>query len=61
MPYYRVYLLDKQARIESGYDLCCDDDEAARDRAKALTEGRSWELWSGTKKIACEEEQAHLR
>jgi len=48
---YPTYLIDNDGHIVGRVDLHCDDDDAAKQRAKALVDGRDIELWEGGRKI----------
>ena len=53
MRYYRVHVLDDSSRITAGFDLHCEDNQAACKEASRLCAGRQWELWSGAERILC--------
>lgn len=53
MPYYRLYLLDKHARIAGGLDLNCESDKSACEEATRLSLGQPWELWRGAERLRC--------
>jgi hypothetical protein len=53
MRYYRVHVLDDSSRITAGFDLHCEDNQAACKEASRLCLGRQWELWSGEERILC--------
>jgi hypothetical protein len=53
MRYYRVHVLDDSSRITAGFDLHCEDNQAACEEASRLCMGRQWELWSGAERILC--------
>jgi hypothetical protein len=44
---YRVYVIGADDHIQHRIDLVCDDDDAARARARRLVEDRPVELWHG--------------
>ena len=52
MPEYRAYLVGPDDHILQCFELVCADDEAAKDRAKALANGYDIELWQEARKIA---------
>jgi hypothetical protein len=52
MPEYRAYLLDRDGRIKHRVELTCEDEEAAKERAKLLVDGHDVELWLGTRRVA---------
>jgi hypothetical protein len=45
MPHYRLYILDKSGGVEGAVDLDCTDDEAAKERTKAVLGDQCGELW----------------
>jgi hypothetical protein len=45
MPHYRVYVLDEHGRLASVVNFDCTDDDAAREQAKRLADGREVQLW----------------
>ena len=51
MQEYRAYIIGQDGRVESRVDLVCSDDDAARQRAKQLVDGRDVELWQGARRI----------
>jgi hypothetical protein len=50
--YYRAYLVGPDGRIASRIDLICEDENAAREKARQLADDCAVELWSGDRKIA---------
>jgi hypothetical protein len=52
MEEYRAYLLGPDGRIASRIDLICEDENAARERARQLAHDCAVELWCGDRKIA---------
>ena len=52
MPEYRAYAIGAEERILSRVDFVCDNDEAAKERAKQLVDGHDVELWHLDQKIA---------
>jgi hypothetical protein len=42
---YRAYLIGPDGHIQSRVDLVCEHEEAAKERAKQLVDGRDVELW----------------
>jgi len=52
VPAYRAYLIGSDGLIVERVDLMVEDDEAAKERAKLLVDGRAVELWDGGRKIA---------
>ncbi|MEH2553617.1 hypothetical protein V1286_001146 [Bradyrhizobium algeriense] len=48
---YRAYLIGWNGHIVHRVDIECDDDEAAKERAKLLVDGHDVELWDGGRKI----------
>ena len=59
MAAYRAYLIGPDGHIVSRIELLCDDDEAAKNRARQLVDGHDVELWDGAKKIAEFKSTAH--
>jgi hypothetical protein len=49
---YRAYVIGPDGRIMRRFDFLCQDDEAAKDRAKQLMVGHDIELWHHDRKIA---------
>jgi len=49
---YRAYIIGPDGHIERRIDLVCADDDAAKERAKALVDGHAIELWQETRKVA---------
>lgn len=45
MQEYRAYVLGPDGHIQERIDLVCADDDAAKERAKALVDGHDVELW----------------
>jgi hypothetical protein len=48
---YRAYILDKDGHVTGRIDIVCEDEVAARQRAKQLVDGHAVELWEGDHKI----------
>ena len=51
MAEYRVYIVGDDGHFLRAVDIFCDDDEAAKDRAKQLVDGHDVELWQLDRKI----------
>ena len=49
---YRAYILGPDGHIQSRVDIVCEDDEAAKERAKQLVDGHDVELWQSARHIA---------
>ena len=49
---YRAYLIGPDGLIVERVELMVEDDEAAKERAKLLVDGRAVELWDRGRKIA---------
>ena len=49
---YRAYVIGPDGHIVHRVDLMVEDDEAAKERAKLLVDGRAVELWDRGRKIA---------
>jgi hypothetical protein len=45
MPHYRLYILGKCGDVEGAVDLDCIDDDAAKERTKAVLGDHCGELW----------------
>jgi hypothetical protein len=52
MQEYRAYLIGPDGHIQDRIELVCADDDAAKERAKALVDGHDVELWQLDRKIA---------
>jgi hypothetical protein len=52
MPGYRAYLVGPDDHILECIELVCDDDEAAKERAKKLADQYDIELWQEARRIA---------
>ena len=52
MQEYRAYVVGSDGHIKLCIDLICADDDAAKERAKALVDGHDIELWQSCRKIA---------
>jgi hypothetical protein len=46
---YRAYMIRWDGHIIYRVDIECDDDEAAKERAKLLMDGHDVELWDGSR------------
>ena len=51
MPEYEAYVLGPDGHITWRYDIVCDDEGAARERAKTLVDDHDIELWEGSRRI----------
>jgi hypothetical protein len=49
---YRVYTIGNDNRFTGRIDFMCRDDEAAKLQARQIMNGRSVELWCGTRMVA---------
>jgi hypothetical protein len=49
---YQAYVLGEDGHIKQRIDLTCADDDAAREQAASLGDGRTIELWQSDRKIA---------
>lgn len=45
MPEYRFYVLDEDGQLMAGVNLDCTDDDAAKEYAMRLSDGREVQLW----------------
>jgi hypothetical protein len=50
--FYQAFVLSFEGSVITQVDLFCDDDDAAKERAKALVVNRPVELWHGGRLIA---------
>jgi hypothetical protein len=51
MAEYRAYVLTPDGHITKAVDIFCEDDEAAKERAKHLLNGHDIELWQLGRKV----------
>ena len=51
MAEYRAYILTPDDHIAKAVNLFCEDDEAAKERAKQLVNGHDVELWQLGRKV----------
>ena len=51
MAEYRAYILTPDDHITKAVDLFCEDDEAAKERARQLVNGHDVELWQLGRKV----------
>ena len=49
---YKVYVLGMDGHIFDRIDIACENEEAAKERAKQLVDGQAVELWEGARRIA---------
>lgn len=49
---YRAYVVGPDGHVLQRIDLLCADDDAAKERAKALVDGHDVELWQLDRKIS---------
>jgi hypothetical protein len=52
MQEYRAYFVGPDGHVQLRVDLICADDDAAKERVKALVDGHDVELWRLGRKIA---------
>jgi hypothetical protein len=52
MQEYRAYVIGPDGHIQRRFDLLCADDEAAKERAQLLVNGRDLELWQFDRMVA---------
>jgi hypothetical protein len=50
--HYRAYVMDDNNHIIKAVDLDCENDVAAKERARQLVDGHDIELWQLDRKIA---------
>ena len=50
---YRLYGLDGVKKVASAEWIEAEDDETAIEAARNRMNGRDWELWQGTRLVAC--------
>jgi hypothetical protein len=48
---YRAYIMSHDDHILRPVELVCEDDEAAKEKARQLVDGYGIELWSGERFI----------
>lgn len=48
---YRVYLLDSNDKITEGRTISASGETDACQRAAEVAQGRSYEVWQGTKRV----------
>jgi hypothetical protein len=48
---YRAYFLTPDGHITKAFDLFCENDEAAKERAKQFVNGHDVELWQLGRKV----------
>ncbi|MGB7222924.1 hypothetical protein [Bradyrhizobium sp.] len=51
MAAYRAYILTPDDHIAKAVDIFCEDDEAAKEKAKQLVDGHDVELWQLGRKV----------
>ena len=51
MTHYRIYILDQSGKIETGSSAVLPDDQAAFEKAIALSHEGAVEVWDGTRKV----------
>ena len=49
---YRAYIIGRNGHIMDRVDMHCENDEAAKERAKQLVEQHAVELWDGARRVA---------
>jgi len=49
---YRAYIIGDDGHVKKRFDLPCENDEDAVERAKQLVDGHAVELWDMGRKIA---------
>lgn len=52
MAEYRAYVVGPDGHVKDRVDLVCDNEEAAKERAKQLVDGHDIELWQRDQRIA---------
>jgi hypothetical protein len=52
MQEYSAYVIGPDGRIERRIDLLCENEEAAKERARQLVDGHAVELWQFDRQIA---------
>jgi len=52
MQEYRAYVMGLDGHIERRIDLFCENEEAAKERAKQLVDGHAIELWQFDRQIS---------
>jgi hypothetical protein len=51
MAQYRAYIVGDDGHFMRAVDIFCNDDEAAKEKAKQLVDGHDAELWQLDRKI----------
>jgi hypothetical protein len=51
MQEYRAYIIGPDGHITERIDLLCADDDAAKERARLLVNGRDIELWQFGRRV----------
>jgi hypothetical protein len=51
MSHYRAYLIEARGHHIKAVDFDCVDDDAAKERAEQLVDGRDVELWEHARRI----------
>lgn len=51
MQHYRAYITGQDGHILRPVDLHCENDDAAKERARQLVDGHDVELWQEERKI----------
>ncbi len=52
MAEYRLYLIRDDGHFRKAIDLDCENDDAAKEHAKAFIDGCNAELWQLSRKVA---------
>jgi len=52
MHYYRAYIMGRDGHILRPVDLHCENDDAAKEKARQLVDGHDVELWQRDRKIS---------
>jgi len=52
MQYYRAYIMDRDGHILRPVDFHCENDDAAKEKARQLVDGHDVELWQHDRKIS---------
>lgn len=52
MEEYRIYIIGPDGHVIGRTDLLCEDEDAAKERARQLLDGYDLEVWQGSRRLA---------
>jgi hypothetical protein len=61
MAHYRAYFIGRDGHFMKAIDLICEDDDAARKRARQMVDGHDIELWQQDRRLEKFEGHAEYR